>query len=324
MSRPQPTPTRGPVNIHNNARLTARGRQDVVRRVAAGEAVTAVADALNVSRQTVYKWVRRAAHGAPVAGLHDALQDASSRPRHSPQRLARHRRRQIEKARARRWSSPRIAQHYGFPLSTVVTHVRRVGLARLPRLAPPEPVRRYERAYPGELVHLDVKKLGRIGRVGHRIHGDWQRRARGVGWEFLHVAIDDHSRTAYAELLPDELGATAAGFLARMTAWFAAHGIPVERILTDNGGCFRSLPFATTALGLGIGQRFTRPYRPQTNGKAERFIRTLLTEWAYARPYRHSNMRRAALAPYLRFYNFDRRHTALGFQPPASRLPATL
>lgn len=305
------------MNIHNNARLTARGRQDAVRRVRGGETVTAVAAALGVSRQTVYKWIRRAAAGP-------AWHDASSRPRRSPQRLARHRRRQIEKARGRRWSSPRIARHYGVPLSTVVTHVRRVGLARLPRLAPPEPVRRYERAYPGALVHLDVKKLGRIGRVGHRIHGDRRTRVRGVGWEFVHVAIDDHSRLAYAELLSDELGPTAAGFLTRMTAWFAAGGIPVERVLTDNGGCYRSLPFATTALALGIGQRFTRPYRPQTNGKAERFIRTLLAEWAYARAYGHSNTRRAALAPYLSFYNFERAHTALGFRPPASRLPAAL
>jgi transposase InsO family protein len=317
VSRPQPTPTRGPVNIHNNARLTAAGRRLVARRVAAGEAVSTVAAAVGVSRQTIYKWVWRAA-------ADPRCQDASSCPKRSPRRLPRHRRRQIEKARARRWSSPRIAQRYGLPLSTVVTHVRRLGLARLPRLAPPDPVRRYERAAPGQLVHLDVKKLGRIGRIGHRIHGNRRLRARGVGWEFLHVAIDDHSRVAYAELLPDEQGATAAGFLTRAAAWFAIRGVSIERVLTDNGSCYRSLRFATTALDLGIGQRFTRPYRPQTNGKAERFIRTLLAEWAYARPYGHSNGRRAALAPYLAFYNFHRRHSAIGFLPPASRLPAAL
>lgn len=303
---------------HQNARLTARGRQRAVARVRAGEPVTHVAAAVGVSRQTLYKWLRRAAAATPEWG------DRSSRPQRSPTRLPRHRRRQIEKARRRRWSSPRIAQHLQLPLSTVVTHVRRVGLARLPALAPATPVRRYERAYPGELVHLDVKKLGRIGRVGHRIHGDRRTRVRGIGWEFLHVAIDDHSRLAYAEVLANETGTTAAGFLQRATAWFAGLGIPLERVLTDNGGCYQSLPFATTALALGIGQRFTAPYRPQTNGKAERFIRTMLADWAYARAYRHSRERTRALAPFLTFYNFERRHTALGFVPPASRLAAFL
>jgi transposase InsO family protein len=199
-----------------------------------------------------------------------------------------------------------------------------LGLARLARLAPPTPVIRYERPTPGELVHLDVKKLGKIGRVGHRIHGNRATRTRGIGWEFLHVAIDDHSRLSYAEILPDEQGPTTAAFLVRMTAWFAQHGIAVERVLTDNGACYRSLVFATTALELGIGQRFTRPYRPQTNGKAERFIRTLLTEWAYARAYARSRQRTDALDTYLHFYNFHRRHSALQHQPPASRLPASL
>ena len=303
---------------HPQARLTVAGRQLAVARVRTGVPVAQVAAALGVSRQTVYKWLRRAAGASPE------WTDRSSRPRRSPTRLPRHRRRQIERARRRRWSTPRIAQHLPLPLSTVVTHVRRVGLARLPALAPPPLVRRYERAYPGELVHLDVKKLGRIGRVGHRIHGDRRTRVRGIGWEYVHVAIDDHSRLAYAEVLPDETGDTAAGFLQRATAWYATLGIPVERVLTDNGGCYRSLPFATTALALSIGQRFTAPYRPQTNGKAERFIRTLLVEWAYARPYRHSHERRRALAAALSYYTFERRHTALHFAPPASRLPARL
>lgn len=306
------------MNIHKNARLTVAGRAAVVARVAAGEPVSQIAHAVGVSRQTVYKWCARARQREAV------LHDRSSRPRRSPTRLPRHRRRQIQRARTRRWSSPRIAQHYQLPLSTVVTHVRRLGLARLPRLAPPTPVVRYERPTPGELVHLDVKKLGKIGRVGHRIHGNRATRTRGIGWEFLHVAIDDHTRLAYAEILPDELGPTAAAFLVRMTAWFAAHGIVVERVLTDNGGCYQSLVFATTALELGIGQRFTRPYRPQTNGKAERVIRTLLTEWAYARPYARSPQRTHALDTYLHFYNFHRRHSALQHQPPASRLPASL
>lgn len=303
---------------HQNARLTVRGRQRAVARVHAGEAVARVAAAVGVSRQTLYKWLRRAAAVVPEWA------DRSSRPQRSPTRLPRHRRRQIEKARQRRWSSPRIAQHFQLPLSTVVTHVRRVGLAQLPALAPATPVRRYERAYPGELVHLDIKKLGKIGRVGHRIHGDRRAQVRGIGWEFVHVAIDDHSRLAYAEVLADETGATAAGFLQRATAWFAQLGIPVERVLTDNGAGYRSVAFGTAALELGIGQRFTAPYRPQTNGKAERFIRTLLQDWAYARPYPHSRERTRALAPFLTFYNFERRHTALGFVPPVSRLAAFL
>lgn len=309
------------MNIHQNARLTVAGRAAVVARVAAGVPVSQVAQGVGVSRQTVYKWCARVRQGGPEGAV---LTDRSSRPRRSPHRLARHRRRQIQRARTRRWSSVRIAQHYQLPLSTVVTHVRRLGLARLPRLAPPAPVVRYERATPGELVHLDIKQLGRIGRGGPRGADHRRRRPRRLGWEYLHVAIDDHSRLTYAEILPDAHGPAAAAFLVRMTTWFAQHGIAVERVLTDNGGCYQSLVFARTALELGIGQRFTRPYRPQTNGKAERLIRTLLTEWAYARPYAHSRHRATALDTYLRFYNFHRRHSALHHRPPASRLPASL
>jgi transposase InsO family protein len=305
------------VNIHSNARLTARGRERVVQRVHAGEAVSAVARAVGVSRQTVYKWCRRVADASGVA-------DRSSRPRCSPTRLRRTTRRQIEKKRRKRWSSVRIAQWYGLPVSTVVTHVRRLGLNRLTRLEPPRPVVRYEKARPGELVHLDIKKLGKIGRVGHRMHGNRRTRRRGIGWEYLHVAIDDHSRLAYAEILADEQGDTAAAFLARAVAWYAAHGITVERVLTDNGSAYRSTVFAITALTLGISQRFTQPYRPQTNGKAERLIRTLLTEWAYANAYGRSHWRTRALDPYLVYYNFSRRHSALNYLPPASRLPAAL
>jgi transposase InsO family protein len=276
----------------------------------AGEPVAAVAAAVRVSRQTIYKWLGRDAE----------VRDRSSRPRHSPRRLARYRRRQIVRGRRKRWSSVRIAQHYALPLSTVVTILRREGLARLAALEPPRRIVRYERDRPGELVHLDVKKLGRIGRIGHRIHGDRRRRTPGLGWEYLHVAIDDHTRLAYSEVLADETAATATAFLQRAVAWYAALGIAVERILTDNGSCYRALTFAEAALELGISQRFTRPYRPQTNGKAERFIRTLLAEWAYVRAYGRSHWRTAALVPYLTFYNTERRHSALGGNPPASRL----
>lgn len=302
------------MNTHKNARLTPYARQSAIRRVAAGVPVAEVARALGVSRQTIYKWLRR---GVDVT-------TRTSRPHGSPTRLPRFRRRQILKRRRQRWSGVRIAQYYQLPLSTVGRELRRHGLGRLPRVEPPRRIVRYERDRPGELVHLDVKKLGRIGRVGHRIHGDYQRRARGGGWEYVHVAIDDHTRLAYVEVLADETAATAAAFLVRAVAWYAALGIMVERVLTDNGSCYRALPFAEQALTLGIGQRFTRPYRPQTNSKAERFIRTLLTEWAYVRAYGRSHWRTRALAPYLSLYNTERRHTAIGHRPPAARLASYL
>ena len=304
------------MNIHKLARLTPFGREVVVQRVAAGVPVSTVAREAGVSRQTVYKWCRRAEAEAP-----NALHDRASTPHHSPQRLVRYRRRQIEKRRRQRWSSRRIAQYYSLPISTVVTEIRRLGLNRLSSLEPPRPVVRYERERPGELVHLDIKKLGKIGRVGHRIHGNRRTRVHGIGWEYTHTAIDDHSRLAYAEVLVDETAETTAGFLRRAVAWYAAHGIAVERLLTDNGSAYRSTHFATVALELGISQRFTQPYRPQTNGKAERFIRTLLTEWAYATAYGRSARRTAALPIYLTYYNFHRRHSALNDAPPASRLP---
>jgi transposase InsO family protein len=307
------------MNIHKLARLTPFGREVVVQRVAAGVPVSTVAREAGVSRQTVYKWCRRAEAEAP-----NALHDRASTPHHSPQRLVRYRRRQIEKRRRQRWSSRRIAQYYSLPISTVVTEIRRLGLNRLSSLEPPRPVVRYERERPGELVHLDIKKLGKIGRVGHRIHGNRRTRVHGIGWEYTHTAIDDHSRLAYAEVLVDETAETTAGFLRRAVAWYAAHGIAVERLLTDNGSAYRSTHFATVALELGISQRFTQAYRPQTNGKAERFIRTLLTEWAYATAYGRSARRTSALPIYLTYYNFHRRHSALNDQPPASRLPVAL
>ena len=183
---------------------------------------------------------------------------------------------------------------------------------------------RYEAQRPGDLLHLDVKKLGRIGRVGHRIHGDRRRRVRGIGWEFVHVAVDDCTRLAYVEVLADERGATAAAFLTRALAWFAARGARVRRLLTDNGSCYRSGDLRAVVQAHQLGHTFTRPYRPQTNGKAERFIRTLLAEWAYAQAYRTSGWRTAALPRYLTYYNTLRRHTALGFTTPAERLAAKL
>ena len=303
------------MNIHKNARLSPAGRALLVRRVVVDrEPAPDVAGALGVSVRTVYKWVRRwRTEGA--AGL----QDHSSRPQHSPRQLRRCQRRQILRLRRQRLSALQIARQTGLPVSTVVTVQRRLGLNRLARLTPPIPVIRYEWPAPGDLLHLDVKKLGRIGRVGHRIHGDHQIRARGIGWEYLHVAIDDATRLAYVELLADETGASVTGFLERAAAWYAARGIGLRRVMTDNGSGYVSRRFAAAVRQLGARHLRTRPYRPRTNGKAERFIQTLLREWAYARPYPASWVRRRALGPYLRFYNRRRPHTALGFRSPQQR-----
>jgi len=226
--------------------------------------------------------------------------------------------------RRQRMSGAEIAARLGMSPTTVARILRSKGLSRLKALEPTEPPRRYEKQHPGELLHLDIKKLGRIRGVGHRITGDKRRRSRGIGWDFVHVAIDDASRLAYVEILPDERQDTAAAFLTRAVAWYASHGIQIQRILTDNGSCYRSKLFAKTCCRLGMRHSFTRPYRPRTNGKAERLIQTLLREWAYRFVYRSSIQRRRCLSWYLHFYNWHRQHQALNRQPPASRIPVTV
>ena len=284
----------------------------MVQRVVAGEPLARVAQQLDLSTTTVRRWWRRfEAEGQ--AGL----EDRSSRPHRA---LPRHRRRQIQRLRRQRWSSLRIAEALHLPLATVVQVQRRLGLGRLAVLDPKPPVRRYERRVPGALIHLDVKKLGRIGRVGHRIHGNRRVRTRGIGWEYLHVAIDDATRLAYAALLPDETAVSTAAFLAQAAAWFRRQGVVGRAILTDNGGGYRSHRFQHLRRQLGLRHHWTRPYRPQTNGKAERFIRTCLARWAYVAAYRSSLERAAALPEWLRYYNRERPHTALGFKTPAQRL----
>lgn len=308
------------MNTHKNARLTFARRVELVRHARVrGSNHSALGRAFGVSRQTVRKWCQRYDVEGPAG-----LRDRSSRPHCCPRQLARHWRRQIERQRRRRWSSLRTARHLGLPLSTVVTIHRRLGLNRLARLEPLRPIVRYEHARPGALVHLDIKKLGKIGRVGHRMHGDRRTRVRGIGWEFVHVAIDDCTRLAYAEVLAGEDGTTTAAFLTRALAWFAALGIRVRALLTDNGKCYLSCAVQAVVTTHHLRHQRTRPYRPQTNGKAERFIRTLLHEWAYAQAYSRSSRRTAALPRYLRFYNTERQHTALGFTTPAQRLLAKL
>jgi transposase InsO family protein len=205
--------------------------------------------------------------------------------------------------------------------ATVARILQRAGLSRLSQLEPREPPRRYEKDAPGELIHLDTKKLGRIRRIGHRITGNRHDTVRGAGWEFVHVAIDDASRLSYAEVLPDERGQTCATFLVRALIFFAAHGVEVKRLLTDNGSGYVSRNFDAECSSRSIRHSFTRPYRPQTNGKAERLIQTLLREWAYRRPYRTSRQRSHRLERFLRYYNHHRPHASLNRRPPASRLP---
>lgn len=287
----------------------------MVLRVEAGARVRGVAAALGVGERTVRKWVAR--YRTEGDG---GLQDRSSRPHRSPRATAPHVVARIEALRRQRWTCVQIADAVGVAPATVARLVKRWGLSRLRALDPLVPIQRYERAHPGELLHLDVKKLGRIGRIGHRITGDRRHQVRGIGWEYAHVCVDDTSRAAYVEMQPDERARTARGFLRRALAWFARAGIRVQRIMTDNGSASRSHLYAAACRRLGCRQLFTRPYTPRTNGKAERFIQTLLREWAYVRPYRHSRERRAWLPRWLHYYNFHRPHTSLHRRPPVTRL----
>ena len=308
------------MNIHKNARLTPAARLEVVRRARhRATNQSALARAYHISRQTLRKWVRRFdADG--VAGL----QDRSSRPQRCPHRLHRTARRQIAKRRAQRWSSCRTASDLHLPIAAVVREHRRLGLATLPRLEPPRPIIRYEWPRAGDLLHLDVKKLGKIGIVGHRIHGDRRRRSHRLGWEYVHVAIDDASRVSYAEVLRDERGDTTAGFLRRALAYYRRLGVRVRRLLTDNGGNYRSRDFARIVQQHCLEHRRTRPYTPRTNGKAERFIRTMLQLWAYAQAYRTSAWRTLALARFLTYYNSQRGHYGIRGLTPSARLAQVL
>ena len=304
------------MNVHKNAKLTPAGREVLVQRVLEeGWHPREVATALGVSERTVYKWLKRFKQSGERG-----LLDRSSRPLSSPRRTDRRLVQAIRRLRHRRWTAPRIAEKLGMAVSTVGLWLRRLGLERLKKLDPSEPVVRYERKRPGELVHLDTKKLARIERVGHRIHGDRRTRVYGAGWEFLHVCVDDATRLSYVEVLPDEKGVTVSAFLERASAWLKGLGVHVERVMTDNGSGYISHRFQAVVEALGARQLRTRPYRPQTNGKAERFIQTAIREWAYARPYPSSTARTSALEDFMTNYNHQRRHSAIGSKPPFSRL----
>jgi transposase InsO family protein len=306
------------MNVHKNARTTPFSRGVLVRRVLAGAPVAEVAADFSVSERTVFKWLARFRSGGEAA-----LQDRSSRPRRQSgtamETVA-----AIEALRRQRLTSPVISRALGIPVSTVTLVLRRLGLNRLKALDPVEPKVRYERQRPGELIHIDTKKLGRIDGVGHRATGDRRDRTRGAGWEHLHVAIDDASRLAYTELLPADNGEACAGFLTRAAAWFAQLGIRIERVMTDNALAYvQSTAFRTALTRIGAKHITTRPYRPRTNGKAERFIQTALREWAYAKAYQRSDHRGAELPLWLHRYNWHRPHGSIGAKPPISRLGLT-
>jgi transposase InsO family protein len=304
------------MNIHKNARTTPQSRAILVHRVLVEHwPVSAVADALGMSVRTVYKWLARFKAEGPAG-----LQDRPSIARRRPHALAPAWLELIRLLRAGKLVAAEIAKRLPLARSTISAALARLGLGRLWQTVAPTEVHRYERARPGELVHLDPKKLARIHRPSHRVTGDRRDMVRGIGFEYAHVAIDDCSRFAYVEVLRDEKRYTTTRFLLRALRAFRQRGIRVQRVLTDNGTPYRSRPFRKACRWLGIAAKRTRPYRPQTNGKAERLIQTLLRKWAYALPYPNSAARQAALAPWLSFYNEERPHVSLNRQTPVGRL----
>jgi transposase InsO family protein len=304
------------MNIHKNARLTLKRRIELVRMIIdQGLSRAQAARRTGVSEPTARKWwARYLAQGE--AGLHDR----SSRPNKSPRTIAPQKALAIIELRRRRLTQARIAASLGISPSTVGRVLRRAGLSRLRDLQPAEPVVRYEHEHPGDLVHIDTKKLGRIERISHRITGDRRDTFNGAGWEFLFVAVDDHSRIGFTDLYPDERKASAVQFLHNTVAYFQSLGVHLRGILTDNGSAFRSKQFAAACQRLGLKHRFTRAYRPQTNGKAERFIQSALREWAYGIPYHHSSEREQMLERWRHHYNWHRPHQGIKGMAPISRL----
>ena len=305
------------MKLHRNAKTTPHMRALLVDRIQRLQWPVAVAAAAaGIAVRTAYKWLARH-RAAGVAGL----EDRASTPRRQPRRTSNALVSAVVAARHERLTAWAIAVRLQIPRSTVAAILVRAGLNQLRALTPVAPVMRYERSRPGELVHLDIKPLVRILRPGHRIHGDRRTRVKGAGWEYVHVAVDDYSRAAYVEVLPDQRGGTTTAFLHRTLRWFARRGVHVQRVLTDNGSAYRSHAFQQAAGRAHVRLTRTRPYRPQTNGKAERFIQTLIRGWAYAVSYPSSWRRGRALRPWLRHYNLARPHAALGYQPPCARFP---
>jgi transposase InsO family protein len=309
------------MNIHKNARLTPHSRAELAHRVIEeGQAPKAVATAFGVSAKTVGKWVERfKAEG--LAGM----QDHSSRPHTLRQPTPAATIERIAELRRRRWTGKQIAKEVGVSPATMSRVLKKLGLNKLKALEPAEPVRRYERENPGELIHIDIKKLGRFDRVGHRITGDrtGQSNTRGVGWEFVHVCIDDHSRVAFVQIMPTERKECAIAFLKASIAYYRRLGVTIQRVMTDNGSCYISKAFRKACKRLGLKHIYTKPYTPKTNGKAERFIQTALREWAYAHAYPTSDHRADQLPVWLHRYNWHRPHGSLQSKIPISRLGLT-
>jgi len=305
------------MNVHKNARLTPIGRERIARQVESGQRPAAIGAAIGVCARTVRKWADRYRREG-LAGLCDR----SSRPhrlyRPTPQAVVE----QVEALRRQRRTGKQIAAELDISPATVSRILKRLGLNRISALELIEPARRYERAKPGEMIHIDIKKLGRFNKVGHRITGDrtGQSNNRDVGWEFVHVAIDDHSRIAFAKIMPSEKKQSATAFLKAALAYYESLGIKVERVMTDNGSCYKSFAFRRLCKRLGLRHIRTKPYTPKTNGKAERFIQTSLREWAYARAYRNSRQRRDQLPMWLHRYNWHRPHAGIDDKVPISRL----
>ena len=308
------------MHLHANAKLTPALRRLLVHRVRElGWRVNDAARAAGIARQTAYKWLARfAAEGE--AGL----EDRSCRPHRLRVRTSRRLVQRMLRQRLRKKAAWEIAAETGVPVSTVSRHLKAEGLGRLWRIEEAaHPPQRYEHAFPGSLFHVDAKRFGRIEGIGHAIHGDRRRRSRGVGWEVVFVCVDDHSRLAYAEVHPSENAACATRFFRRALGWFESLGVRCERVLTDNAKCYGSTAFTALCASQNVSQRFTRPYTPRTNGKAERFIQTLKRRWAYRQAYRTSAIRAASLQPWVTHYNHHRPHRALGKIPPIARLRAS-
>jgi len=308
------------MNMHKHARLTPRGRALLVSRVVdQGLRVEEAAQAAGVSARTAYKWLARFRAEGP-----SGLVDRSSRPRRCPHATPAATLEQVLEQRRQRRTYHQIARATGVGRATVGRLLRRAGLNRLAELEPAAPVLRYEYARPGELLHLDIKRLGRFRQPGHRVTSARQHTSRGAGWEYVHVAIDDHSRIAHATIHPNERGPSACRALLASLRYYRTLGIRFTAVMTDNGSCYQSRAFARLLRRLRLRHVRTKPYTPRTNGKAERFIQTALREWAYACAYEHSDQRARAMPGWLHHYNWHRSHASLGYLPPASRINATL
>jgi transposase InsO family protein len=309
------------MDTHKNAPLTPKGREAMVRCVIEGGlGKAAAARQFNTTPKTVAKWVDRfRARGV------EGLRDSSSRPLSLPSQTAPATCAAVEALRRQRHTGKQIAAEAGVSPATVSRILRRLGLNRMRDLEPAEPVRRYEREHPGDMIHLDIKKLGRFDRVGHRITGDrtGQSNSRGVGWEYVHVCIDDNSRVAFSQILPDEKAISAVAFLSAAVAYYKSLGVTVTRVMTDNGSCYKAFDFRDACIGLGLKHVRTKPYTPKTNGKAERFIQTALREWAYAQAYPTSDRRGEELPIWLHRYNWHRPHGGIKSKTPISRLALT-